>query len=124
MQDNKFLIASSSTIQIVAWTVKDSKLECSFSNTGSYSIGVEFPCNVNLKDPFFRVCGVLEQLDIMILSSHRDNYFWLLLIVGGVFIFGVLGLIGWRHDKSMKIKKLLRRIKEFKQKFQPKRKAV
>ncbi len=124
LQNSHFLIVTSNNFEIVHLNTQDTVLECSFPNTGLYSVVIQTPCEQSSKDLFYHVCNQAEKLEITVLSSIKDSYHWLLLIVFGCFVIGIVTLIYWRAEEVLKIRRLFRKIKYFKQKFQAKTEPV
>lgn len=50
-------------------------------------------------------------------SARKDDYSWLLLISVGVFIIAAVSLIYWRAEEIERIKKLFRKVKYLKDKY-------
>ncbi len=124
LQDSHFLLLQPNRAEIVNLRTTDNILECSFSQTGNYRIEIESLCETNVNDAFYHVCSQVKRILINVQSDTKDNYSWLLMIVGGIFIIVVAVLIYWREEENVKIKKVFRRIREFKQKFQIKAEQV
>lgn len=124
LQDSHFLLLQPNRAEIVNLRTTDNILECSFTQTGNYRIEIESLCETNVNDAFYHVCSQVKRILINVQSATKDNYSWLLMIVGGIFIIVVAVLIYWREEENVKIKKVFRRIREFKQKFQIKAEQV
>ncbi len=124
LQDSHFLLLQPNRAEIVNLRTTDNILEGSFSQTGNYRIEIESLCETNVNDAFYHVCSQVKRILINVQSDTKDNYSWLLMIVGGIFIIVVAVLIYWREEENVKIKKVFRRIREFKQKFQIKAEQV
>lgn len=124
LQDSHFLLLQPNRAEIVNLRTTDNILECSFTQTGNYRIEIESLCETNVNDAFYHVCSQVKRILISVQSAIKDNYSWLLMIVGGIFIIVVAVLIYWREEENVKIKKVFRRIREFKQKFQIKAEQV
>lgn len=117
LQDSHFLLLQPNRAEIVNLRTTDNILECSFTQTGNYRIEIESLCETNVNDAFYHVCSQVKRILISVQSAIKDNYSWLLMIVGGIFIIVVAVLIYWREEENVKIKKVFRRIRSLSRSF-------
>lgn len=57
LDNGRFLMAAPSQIEIVKLVQTKNTLECSFHDTGSYSVSLEKSCLHELGTPFYHVCS-------------------------------------------------------------------
>lgn len=116
LSDYKFMHTMANSVIIAGWKLIEQKLQCEYSEVGKNQIVIEYPCWDNVDFEFNRECRKISRFMIDVVSSHRDHYLWLLLIIGGVFITVILFLMYWRQIRVNRIKLIYEQIRQFKNK--------